>query len=68
MTRTPTIRKADLDRVLKAIKDAGQEVGSIVVRPGGVVEITPALTTGGSAAQRDELAQWRERRNARRAP
>lgn len=39
MTRVPTVRKADLDRVLKALADAGKEVGRVEVEPGGKVTI-----------------------------
>ncbi len=44
MTRAATVRKADIARVIQALKDAGQAVGRVIVRPGGEVEITPALT------------------------
>jgi hypothetical protein len=68
MSRVPTVRKADLDRVLKALADRGQHAATIIVRPGGEVEITPALTTDAPGAQGgDELAAWREKRRGRAA-
>lgn len=39
MSRVPTVRKADLDRVLKALRDDGQTVGRVEVEPGGKVVI-----------------------------
>jgi hypothetical protein len=41
MPRAPTIRAADLDRVLKALAKAGQTVDRVEVRPGGSVLIVP---------------------------
>jgi hypothetical protein len=68
MPRAPGIRKADLDRVLKAMADAGQIVARVELRPGGHVDIIPALTSGGSDVQVDELEAWRAKRGGRAAP
>lgn len=69
MTRVATVRKADLDRVIRALKDAGQMVGRVEIRPGGIVEITPALT-GVAPEPLTPLEQFRvdrARRNGERA-
>jgi hypothetical protein len=60
------VRKSDLDRVLKALKDAGQAVRQIEMRPDGGVLITPADGLTFPAAT-NELDQWRTRRAARSA-
>ena len=57
-------RKADIDRALKAAKDAGLHVSSIKIGPNGEIEV---LTGIAPAAQRDELEDWRGRRDARKA-
>jgi hypothetical protein len=67
MPRAPAIRKADLDRVLKAIADAGQIVARVEIRPGGQIDIIPALTSDISASQLDELEAWRAKRGGRAA-
>jgi len=74
MSRVPTVRKADLDRVLKALKAAGQVAACVVVRPGGDVVITPApadqpraaLTVVSADGQPDNLDSWRARKDGRR--
>lgn len=74
MSRVPTVRQADLDRVLKALKAAGYGPASIVVRPGGEVVITPgpavagnagALTPEEPAAKPEDLDGWRARKRER---
>jgi hypothetical protein len=63
MSRTPTLRKADLDRVLKALADKGLGVASVVVRPGGEVVITPTALTGqGPPVHVSALDSYRERK------
>jgi hypothetical protein len=64
MPRVPTIRKADLDRAIKALTDRGLTVGSMEIKPGGVVVITP-LTAGAQVAQPDSLDAWRVKRAGR---
>lgn len=56
MPRVPTVRAADLDRVLKALAKAGLVAGQVVVRPGGEVVITPkpAPPAAAAAAAADE--------------
>lgn len=66
MSRRPTVRQADLDRVFKTLSANGHRAASIVVRPGGEVEITTALTTDPTEGQVDDLSAWRSKR-ARRA-
>lgn len=67
MSRGPATRQADIDRALKALAKNGMGAASIVIRPGGEVEITPApLTAVGPKEERDDLAEWRARKNARR--
>jgi hypothetical protein len=41
MTRAVAVRKADLDRVLKALRDAGQAIRYVELRPDGHVIIVP---------------------------
>ncbi len=69
--------KAALARALAALDEAGLTAGSIVIRPGGEVEIIPArkvigpaadLTQPATAAKPADLDEWRERKNGRRAP
>lgn len=68
MPRIPTVRRADLDRTLKALQAAGYAPGQVEVRPGGEVVITPrALTAEPAPSQPDELTAWREQRRARGA-
>jgi hypothetical protein len=59
--RRPAVRKADLDRVLKALADAGETVGRVEVEPGGKVTIL----TGTPAATLTPLQQARARRAER---
>jgi hypothetical protein len=73
VTRVPTVRKADLVRVLKALADRGLAAGSVLVRPGGDVVITPtiagALTVGPIIppdAEAQNLDEWREKKRGRR--
>lgn len=63
MSRVPTVRKADLDRVLKALADAGQRVARIEVKPGGQVDIIPADLTSANVTSLNAL----DRRRAERA-
>ena len=63
MSRTPAVRKADLDRVLKALADAGKEIGRVEVEPGGKVTIL----TGKPEATLTPLEQARVRRAERAA-
>lgn len=63
MPRVPTVRRADLDRALAALKAAGFDVARIDLKPGG--EIT--ILTGEPLAATDSapvapLDAWRERR------
>jgi len=39
MPRVPTVRKADLDRVLQALRADGQTIGRVEIEPGGKVTI-----------------------------
>ncbi len=65
MSRVPTVRQADLNRVLRALKDANLTAGRIEVRPGGEVIIIPTSSTA-QPASADPLEHWRQER-ARRA-
>jgi hypothetical protein len=66
MSRGAAVRKSDLDRVLKALKDAGQAVRQIEMQPDGGVLITPAEGIALQASSSD-LDEWRARRAARSA-
>jgi hypothetical protein len=70
MSRVPTVRKADLDRVLAALKAQGLQPASVVVRPGGEVVITPGvaaadLTPTGAPVVADPLDTWRAGKKSR---
>lgn len=77
MPRGPATRKADLDRVLKALADAGMAPAKVIVRPGGEIEITPGprpkvgdlqappLTPEPAPGQVDDLDAWRQQRDRR---
>lgn len=63
MPRVPTVRRADLDRTLAALKAAGIEVARVELKPGGDITIL----TGAPIAATDStpvapLDAWRERR------
>lgn len=61
MTRVATVRKADLDRVFRAIRDDGQRVARVEVRPGGIVEIIAGLTSAApNALSDDDVNPWGE--------
>ena len=62
--RARTLRKVDMDRALKAVKDAGLSVAGVKVGADGSFEV---LTASGPSAQRDELEEWRARRDAHKA-
>lgn len=55
MPRVPTVRAADLDRVLKALAKAGQVAGRVEVRPGGEVVIIPKAAPIAGAADPADL-------------
>lgn len=67
VSRGRAVRKSDLDRVLKALQDAGQTVRQIEMRPDGVVLITPAAESFGVSVPANELDTWRARRATRSA-
>jgi hypothetical protein len=66
VSRARAVRKSDLDRVLRALRDAGQAVRQIEMRPDRGVLIMPGERQ--SLHPRDnELDEWRARRAARSA-
>lgn len=78
MARAPTVRRADLDRVLAALARAGQVAARVEVKPGGVVVIVPgpapveiaaanapALTLVEDRDKPADLDQWRASRKQR---
>lgn len=67
MPRVPTVRQADLDRVMKALKANGQGAARIEVRPGEVIIIPGALTDGEPSPHLSDLDAWRERKRGRSA-
>jgi hypothetical protein len=67
MPRVPTVRQADLDRVLKAMKANGRGVARIEIRPGEVIIIPGALTEEGPSPQLSDLDAWREKQRGRGA-
>lgn len=59
MSRVATVRKADLDRVLKALRDDGQTVGRVEIEPSGKVVILPGAPEGALTP----LEKWRAQRD-----
>ena len=57
-------RKSDIDRAIKAMKDAGQAILGIEVYPDGHFRI---LTGKDTEQQGDGLEAWRAKRDARKA-
>lgn len=64
--KTPTVRQADIDRALKALKANGESVARIQIRPGEVL-IIPGLPEAPPTEHVDALAEWRVKKDARRA-
>lgn len=64
MPRVATVRKADLDRVLKALTDRGLTVARVEVTPAGV-NIIPGALTVTSVAPLTPLEQFRAERAKR---
>lgn len=67
MTRVPTVRTADVARVVKALAANGRGVARILIRPSEVEIIPGALTDGEPAPQLSDLDAWREKRRGGRA-
>ncbi len=67
MSRGRTVRKSELDRVLKVLRDAGQSVRQIEMRPDGGILIVPAADSPGPSSAGAELDAWRARRAQRSA-
>ena len=57
-------RKADIQRVVKAMLDLGQTIIGVEHYPDGGFKV---LTGPAGEPQRDELEAWRARRDARKA-
>ena len=71
MSRGGAVRKADLDRVFKALRDTGHTIRCVEIRPGGHVVIVPAaqnatLETPEAAGELNALDDWRAKRHAQR--
>jgi hypothetical protein len=67
VSRGRAVRKSDLDRVLRALKDAGQAVRQVEMRPDGGVLIVPGDRLSLRGSDNNELDEWRARRAARSA-
>lgn len=68
MPRVPTVRKADIDRTLAALKAAGHDVARVELRPGGeVVILTGQPLPPQGAAPVSALDEWREKKRGARA-
>lgn len=78
MPRRPSVRRTDLDRVIAALKAAGQAVAAVELAPGGAVRMivsaaTPITTTGAplltvvgaEANPPATLDTWREQKRRR---
>lgn len=64
MSRVPTVRKADLDRSLAALKAAGHDIAGVTIKPGGEVMIlTGAPTMPHQSVPKSALDVWRETRS-----
>lgn len=62
MSRHVRFKQADVTRALKAAKAEGLAVSSFRIEPDGAI----IVLTGTAPAERDELAEWRARRDAGR--
>jgi hypothetical protein len=68
MPRGPTLRQADVERVIRALAAHGLAPGRIEIAPGGTVVITPAPLTApdGGVPMPDQavssLDDWRARK------
>ena len=58
-----TFTKADISRALKAAQEAGFDVGSIELRPDGVLQISRLPSTA-STAPNNPYETWKAKRNA----
>lgn len=67
MPRVNTVRRGDLDRVLKALSHAGQTVARVEIRPSGEVIVFPTLASSQADSQMSELEAWRAKRAERTA-
>lgn len=59
-TRAPTFRKVDLDRTIRALKDAGETIGRVEVEAGRVT-----ILTGSEAVTLTPLEQFKAERAKR---
>ena len=66
MPRAATVRQADINRAVAALRAAGVGVARVVIRP-GEVEIIPGLLNPAPPREGDALSEWRARKDARRA-
>jgi hypothetical protein len=64
MARSVRFKQADVQRALRAAKVAGVVVASYRIEPDGAIVV---VTKDGGPAERDELEEWRARRDARKA-
>lgn len=63
MPRVPTVRKADLDRALAALKAAGHQVARVEVKPGGdIIILTGEPLAANDLHAASPLDAWRERK------
>jgi hypothetical protein len=67
MARVNTVRRSDLDRVLKALSHAGQAVVRVQIKPSGDAVIFPTLAPTPGESQMNELEAWRAKRAERSA-
>lgn len=62
MGASRTFRKADLDRAIRSVVQAGERVGGITIRSDGAVVIS---TVTAPTSERNDLDRWRADRAAR---
>ena len=66
MPRGAAVRRADIDRAIKALHANGLELGGVEVMPGGGVRVLPKdLTLAAQGAVVDEFEAWSTKRALR---
>lgn len=60
MSRAVGVRQSDLKRAMRALTDAGLFVGSVIVRPGGEIQIMPLTDDTPRRQSEAEANEWDE--------
>ena len=63
MERRVTFRQSELERVIRALKAAGEEIGGVEVKPDGAFKVLTVRVSGAKLEPEDAFEQW-ERKQA----